>query len=158
MKPPARLAGALLAVLSGCATTGDPQRGGLFGWSETMARERQRQKQAEVDGASRQLDRETAQSETLHDRGAMTDRQITAAEAAQARARKNLRIWQTALVARAERLEAESPTPATASRARALRRKVNTIAAQTALPSAERAARLHVVEAEIDAAFERLNR
>ncbi|MBN8739695.1 MAG: hypothetical protein BGP24_05070 [Lysobacterales bacterium 69-70] len=33
------LVGAVL--LTGCATTGDPQSGGLFGWSENKARERQ---------------------------------------------------------------------------------------------------------------------
>lgn len=30
-----------VAMLAGCATTGDPQRGGLFGWSESKARDRQ---------------------------------------------------------------------------------------------------------------------
>lgn len=32
---------AIAVLLAGCATTGDPQRGGLFGWSENKARDRQ---------------------------------------------------------------------------------------------------------------------
>lgn len=35
------LGAVLLLSLSGCETTGDPRRGGLFGWSESKAIERQ---------------------------------------------------------------------------------------------------------------------
>lgn len=45
-------------LLSACATTGDPNRGGLFGWSEDKAVERQR-------GLKTDLEREEQQSEAL---------------------------------------------------------------------------------------------
>jgi len=35
------LAAALTLVTAGCTTTGDPKAGGLFGWSETKAKQRQ---------------------------------------------------------------------------------------------------------------------
>jgi hypothetical protein len=60
------------------------------------------------------------------------------------------------MVTKTEKLEAESPTAATASRARSYRLKLNTIAAQTSLSPQERAERLHGLEAEIDAALARV--
>jgi chromosome segregation ATPase len=37
-----------LVLLGGCETTGDPRQGGLFGWSESKAQERQASLQREV--------------------------------------------------------------------------------------------------------------
>ena len=163
MKYVARLAlAAALASLSACETTGDPRRGGLFGWSETQARQRQAQKQTAVAGAEAELARESDRSAALNQRRAATDRQITAAERRHQLAEDRLRAQQAALVAKTEHLDEDCPTAATASRARALgrelSRKVNAIAANRSLPLAQRAERLRQVEAEIGAARAKLKR
>ncbi|MEI9893796.1 MAG: hypothetical protein WDN28_07810 [Chthoniobacter sp.] len=53
---------------------------------------------------------------------------------------------------------AKAPTPASASRARTYRRKVNTIAAQTALTTVQRSERLRAIASDIDSALEALKR
>jgi len=168
MKRLARLAGAMaLAVLSACETTGNPREGGLFGWSESKARERQAEKISRIAGAEARRTQETAQGEALQARGAAAERNLTAAEKQRIRSEKvrrnqqarlveeRLQAQQLRLVAKAEQLETDSPTAATASRARSYRREV--IATQT-LPQQQRTERLHAVEAEIDAARARLTR
>lgn len=42
-KPHAAAAVLMLVLLASCATTGDPNRGGLFGWRENKAHDRQRE-------------------------------------------------------------------------------------------------------------------
>lgn len=57
----------LLAALAGCATTGDPRSGGLFGWSEDQARDRQQALQRDDAAAQQQATQErqgTAQLQT----------------------------------------------------------------------------------------------
>jgi hypothetical protein len=144
--------------MAGCATTGDPRQGGLFGWSEAKARDRQDERQSRVAGAEAELNGENARSRSLAANDVSAEQHLTAAQLANDRAEEKLRAQQAAIVAKTERLENESPTPAGASRARAYRRKVNTVAAQAALPNAQRRARLHTLEAEIDAALEQLKR
>jgi hypothetical protein len=157
MKRVVRLAGVVaLATLAACETTGDPRQGGLFGWSESKARERQTQKQSHLAGAEAELTREAEHGEALQARNAATERNLTAAENLRVRTEERLRAQQTRLLAKTDRLEAESPTATTASRARSYRLKVNTIAAQTSLTPQQRAERLHALEAEIDAALERV--
>src|SRR5262249_17758528 len=134
---------------------GDPRQGGLFGWSEAKARERQRERQEQVAHEQSKLAGETARGQELEARGAATDRSITAANAAHVRAEEALHSQQAALLVKIDELESESPTPATASRVRTYRRKVNTIVAQTAWTIAQRSARLREVEAELDAALGR---
>jgi hypothetical protein len=146
----------LCCLAAGCQTTGDPTQGGLFGWSESKAQERQRERQASVAGAEAELSSEENRQRTLeaHNQGA--EHQIATARSANERAQWNLRAQQMALIAKTEELEKESPTPATASRARSWRLKINTVAAQTALSTSERSTRLHAIETEIDAALARL--
>ena len=148
MRRAGRFAGAcaLGLMAAGCVTTGDPQQGGLFGWSEAKARDRQQERQSHVAGAEAQLNREDTTSRTLEASKSRTDHQITAAQSEHERAEAGLRTQQVALVAKTERLENESPTPAGASRARAYRRKVNTVVAQTALPIVQRQIRLRALE------------
>ena len=159
MKRLAWLAGAAVcAALAACETTGDPREGGLFGWSETKAQERQTQKQTSVTGAEAKLASETSRSEALHARNVATERHLTAAETQRKLTEERLRIQQAELVAKTERLEADSPTAATDSRARSYRMKVNTIAEQTSRTPRQRAESLHALEKEVDAAQARLNR
>jgi hypothetical protein len=154
----ARLGGAVVFcwLTAGCETTGDPTQGGLFGWSESKAQERQREREARVAGAEAELSNEENRQHALEARNQHTEHQIVSAQSANERAQQNLRTQQAALVAKTEELERESPTPATASRARSWRLKINTVAAQTALSTSERSARLHSIESEIDSALARL--
>jgi hypothetical protein len=160
MNRAARLCGvlAISGILTGCATTGDPQQGGLFGWSETKARERQSERQNRVAGEKAALARENARGRALETREASTDRGLVSARTEHERAEAKLHTQQTGLLAKINRLESDSPTPASASRARTYRRKVNTVAAQTALTTVQRSERLHTIEVEIDGALEGLTR
>ena len=63
---PLRLALATLALAAaGCATTGDPRRGGLFGWSEEQAQQRQRSLQQAQTEAQQQAALETQRGAAL---------------------------------------------------------------------------------------------
>jgi hypothetical protein len=153
--------GGLLAlgwIMAGCTTTGDPRQGGLFGWSEAKAQDRQKEREARVAGAEAELAHTDGQSRALEARASRTDHQLATARSENERAEEKLSAQQAALLAMIDRLETESPTPALASRARSYRLKVNTIAAQTALPSAQRSSRLHALEVEINAALEQNKR
>ena len=158
MRRAARLGGVLMAaaLLAGCTTTGDPREGGLFGWSEAQARDRQQERQNRVAGEQAELAREDARGRALEARDARTERGIAGAKVVHEGAEAKLRSQQMALLAKIDRLESESPTPASASRARTYRRKVNTIAAQTALTIPQRSERLRAIEADINTALERL--
>jgi uncharacterized membrane protein YqiK len=159
MSRKARLAvAATCAALAACETTGDPTRGGLFGWSESKARERQAERQEHVDAEQQKLSDEQARQHALETRETSAGRQLTTAERQNARAEERLRAQQAALLAKVGKLETESPTPASASRARSYRVKINTIVAQTALPTAERSRRLRTLEIEIDGALARAGR
>ncbi|WP_313913329.1 hypothetical protein [Tahibacter sp.] len=72
----------LVLLAGGCATTGDPQQGGLFGWSETKARDR-----------SQELERRNGRAE--------------AHVAQEDRRREHLRGQYTALDVEAQRLKDE---------------------------------------------------
>ena len=148
----------LCAIFAACETTGDPTQGGLFGWSEAKARERQSERRASVAQVQSELADEAAKNRALEAHGNGTQQQIAAAQGRNEQARERLRAQQAALIAKTERLENESPTPASASRARAWRLKINGIAAEAAVPVAERTARLRAVEAEIDTALEQARR
>jgi hypothetical protein len=146
------------AAAGGCTTTGDPRQGGLFGWSEAKARDRQEERKVHVAGAEAELAGENARGREIEARDSSTTRRLTTAELKNKRSEEKLRAQQMALVAKTDELETESPTPAGASRARAWRLKVNTVAAETALPTAQRSTRLRALEAEVDAALEKLKR
>jgi len=158
MRVAARWAGLLAAgwLLTGCTTTGDPRQGGLFGWSEAKARERQKERQDRAAREEAELSRENARANALEARAANTERGLVSATLEHQRDEERLRALQMAVLAKIDQLESESPTPALASRARTYRRKANTIAAQTALTTAQRSERLRGIELEIDTALDRL--
>lgn len=147
-----------LAALTACETTGDPRQGGLFGWSESKARERQAQRQTRVAGAETELARENAQGTALQSRSETAAQSLRTAEARRVQDEKDLQAFEASLLEKAARLAQNSPTDATASRARAYRLKVSTIAAQKSIPPRSRAERLKALETEIDAALARLTR
>jgi len=155
-----RLAGfaatAALLSLAACETTGDPRAGGLFGWSEAKAKERQQEKRDAVVQAESQLSRENARGAALEARRSGTELRLSSAQASNQHTEETLRTQRDALLAKCDRLEADSPTSATASRARALRLKVSTVAENASLPTSQRAARLRALEAEIDTARARV--
>lgn len=64
-----------LAMLGACATTGDPHRGGLFGWSETKARNRQQELARRDDEARTQVAGEHARNAGLRVRHEALDAQ-----------------------------------------------------------------------------------
>lgn len=149
---------ALVTVLAGCSsteTTGDPRQGGLFGWSEEKAKQRQAEKRAHVSDAEANLSQETARGTELQHRQAATQRNLDAAVAQQKRATELLQIQRDKLIAKATHLEAISPTAAMASRARSLKLKVSTTAANDSLSPLERTERLYRMEGAIDDALER---
>ena len=145
-------AAAIFLSLAACETTGDPRAGGLFDWSEAKARERQQEKRDAVVQAESQLSRENERGAALEARRTGTEQRLSNAQSSNQRTEEALRARRDALVAKCDRLEADSPTSATASCARALRLKVSTVAGNASLPTAQRAARLRVLEAVIDAA------
>ena len=57
------LAFAAACLLAGCETTGDPRQGGLFGWSESKANERQNALQLEASEAMRASELERARTQ-----------------------------------------------------------------------------------------------
>ncbi len=69
---------ALLPLLSSCATTGNPNQGGLFGWSPAKADQRLSDREQRLD----QLDRENAylrsRSRSLEDTADARQRQLEA--------------------------------------------------------------------------------
>jgi hypothetical protein len=140
----------------GCTTTGDPRQGGLFGWSEAKARERQKERQQQLAGEEAELSREDARASALEARDANTEHGLISAMQTHHRAEERLRAQQRTVLAKIDELETESPTPALASRARTYRGKVNTIAAQSSLTLDQRAERLRAIESEIDSALDRL--
>lgn len=78
---PARLCAALfLPLLAACTTTGDPQQGGLFGWSERKAQTRQEDMHEEI--ASQQ---ETTQEQAEEHQYLRSVRQATEARLQQLR-------------------------------------------------------------------------
>jgi len=147
---------AILATLSACETTGNPREGGLFGWSEHKAQDRQAQMESRNATREATLAHEKASSATLEAHDATTSKQLADARARRAREEQQLRAQQSRLVAKTEKLEADSPTDAAASRARAYRLQVNTIAAQTWQTPQQRSDSLHDLEANIDKALARL--
>jgi regulator of replication initiation timing len=60
-----RLNWGLLTLLAGCATTGDPRSGGLFGWREEQALGRQQALVREDDSARQQADAERDRTTAL---------------------------------------------------------------------------------------------
>jgi hypothetical protein len=145
-------------LLAACETTGNPREGGLFGWSEAKARERQaarRQQVAAAEGEVAHAERSGAQ---LGVRKAAASQQVATASSAHERELARLQAKETAIHAKAGQLENDSPTAATASRARQLRLEVEAVSANRTLSLPDRARQLRELETEIDAAAASVSR
>jgi predicted RNase H-like nuclease (RuvC/YqgF family) len=127
------------AALCGCRTTGDPTQGGLFGWSEQKAEERQVARE-EILSREEQAARRQQESET----GLRREMRLNAEDLEE----QQKEISQ--LLANAEALEREAPTQATAGRARRLRREIDAVRRNEALSAGERWALLRRYSAEVD--------
>ena len=129
----------ICAMLSGCETTGDPTQGGLFGWSEKKAQQRQEEREETLS-----QEQQTAQSEQQK---ASTLRGETRRNAADL-AEQQKEISQ--LLANADALEREAPTPATASRARQLHHDIDAVRNDDSMSVERRWSLLRKYSAEID--------
>ena len=68
----------LVGALSGCATTGDPSKGGLFCRSEPKAKSRQRDLAKQLDDAQADADGESGKTRTLlHQRTQAQDKLVS---------------------------------------------------------------------------------
>ena len=127
------------AVLCGCETTGDPTQGGLFGWSEKKADERIAERQTTLEQAQENARQSQAEAAALRrDEGANAE---------------ELREEQSELsqlLADTEELEREAPTPAGASRARVLHRRIDAVRKDESLPAEARWSLLRRYAAEVD--------
>ena len=126
-------------ILGGCATTGDPTQGGLFGWSEAKAKERLAEKQTAL------AEEEAAMHSEQRQEGALRGTVQTNAGEIAAQEREI-----GALLANAEALEQEAPTPADASRARRLRRGIERIRGNTGFSPEVRWSMLRDYAEEVD--------
>jgi uncharacterized membrane protein len=126
-------------VLCGCQTTGDPTQGGLFGWSEKKAEERQAEREETLS-----REQQTMQQEQQRETGLRREMSLNARDLDD----QQKEISQ--LLANAEALEREAPTPATASRARRLRREIDGIRQNEALSVEQRWTLLRQYSAEVD--------
>jgi peptidoglycan hydrolase CwlO-like protein len=111
----------------------------LFGWSEKKAAERQ----AELEGTLSQ-EQEAAQRQEQGEAGLRREMRLNAGDLEEQQAE----ISQ--LLANAEALEREAPTPATASHARRLRRAIDAVRQNEALPVEERWRLLRRYSEEVD--------
>lgn len=150
-----------LAGMTACQTTGDPRQGGLFGWSEAKAQGRLSVRQSSVAQAEAERGREASRSAPLQRRVTETDEAISTAAAANRAATAQVdrqlgrQFWST--LQKARRLEAESPTAATASRARRLQASVQYVASNTALSVSQRMQRLQLLDSQITAQLRQLD-
>lgn len=87
---------AIAYLIAGCATTGDPRQGGLFGWSESKADDRQEALQREANESVRSAEQEKAKT-----------RDIQARESALKSGVEQLRSQLDKLIAENQRLESE---------------------------------------------------
>lgn len=151
-----------ILLLAACETTGDPREGGLFGWSEKKALVRQDERRREVAAAEVALAREQSRTSQLAARDAAARRKAATAAARAEDERERVsartRMHEASVCAKAMLLEEESPTAATASRARKLRSQLEAVLANRALSARDRDRQLREIEAEIDEARAALNR
>lgn len=152
----------VLVLATACETTGDPRQGGLFGWSETKARQRQEVRRREVAAVEADLAREQGRTSQLAARDEAASRRLSKVEARvrdeRERVAEKIRQREAAVLAKASALENESPTAATASRARSHRARLNAVLANRSLSAADRNRQIREIEAEIDEARANLSR
>ena len=73
------------ALIMGCLTTGDPSRGGLFGWSERKAKERQAEISREAQAATNRGNTEQLKKQELGSTEAELDDEVSRLEKSIAR-------------------------------------------------------------------------
>jgi hypothetical protein len=127
------------AALAACQTTGDPNQGGLFGWSEKKADARIAERE---DTLGRE--QETARSEQEHEAALRHE----ARSNAQDLEAQHEEISQ--LLANAEALEHEAPTPAALSRAHRLREAIDSVRRDKSMTVEERWRLLRKFSVEVD--------
>jgi len=64
------------ALLSSCATTGDPTQGGLFGWSENKAEDRIAAREERLRRLDRENDYQRGRSDALESEADRKERQL----------------------------------------------------------------------------------
>lgn len=122
------------ALLTSCETTGDPTQGGLFGWSETKAKQRIAEREVALQESSGELSRERDRGRGLHLRKQAGARRLAAAPA-----RPSLRGGDfDRLIREVETVEREAPTAAGSSRARRLRDEILAARSDPALTGEQR--------------------
>ena len=126
-------------VLCGCQTTGDPTQGGLFGWSEKKAAERQAEREET-------LSREHQTMQQAQQRETRLRREMSLNAKDLDEQQKEI----SQLLANAEALERDAPTLATASRARRLRRAIDGVRQNETLSVEQRWTLLRRYSAEVD--------
>ena len=93
----------VMTLLAGCQTTGNPTQGGLFGWSEEQAKQRQATMQSELQYKRQELRAEENEKEGLQKQSAAVNNKIRQYQS-------NLEILlqeQSNLKAQIEQLQAE---------------------------------------------------
>ena len=126
-------------VLCGCQTTGDPTQGGLFGWSEKKAAERQAEREET-------LSREHQTMQQAQQRETRLRREMSLNAKDLDEQQKEI----SQLLANAKTLEREAPTLAAASRARRLRRAIDGVRQNETLSVEQRWTLLRRYSAEVD--------
>lgn len=144
---------AVAALVSACETTGDPKQGGLFGWSETKAQQRLAGRQSDLAREEMQRVHEDRESAAL----AQSQERVRSSLAARrppplptARADEREATELARLADEANRLEANSPTPAGASRARRLRAAIQRMQHDSVLSAGQRAEGIAEIRAELE--------
>jgi len=137
-------------LLSGCQTTGDPNAGGLLGWSEQKAQQRLADRSEALSQGRHELAGEHRQTRQL----AQRRRELSDAEAAERSRPKSLQVPNdsasfTRALREAEMVEETAPTSSGASRARRLRGLISAVQADRSLDPETRAARLRSLEREL---------
>lgn len=146
-----RLAVALIFItLCGCELTGDPRKGGLFGWSAAKARARQAERAKQLARAKRRLADETSRTQALNTRESGVKSELANADANQRLRLERLERQYAATLQRAKALEDEAFTSASSSRARRLRAEVETTGGDSRLSPEERIARLRALDRELE--------
>lgn len=137
-------------TLCGCELTGDPRKGGFFGWSSAKARARQAERAKKLAKAKRRLASETARARDLRSREGGLSSGLEHADAQERLRLERLERQYEATLQRAKALEDDAFTSASASRARRLRAQVETTGGDASLSAEERIARLRALDREME--------
>jgi len=143
------IAPAAALCLGACETTGDPNAGGLFGWSETKAQQRLADRETTLADRQRGLrsERETAR-DLSRTRQELAQRQADAARRPKPPVPRDDAQFESAL-AEAVALERAAPTSSGASRARRVREEIEAVRADRSATPSQRTSRLRELTREL---------